>query len=32
VTGDLETLRALVRSTQDIRRYEPRPSFARQER
>ena len=29
VAGDLETLRALVRSTQDIRRYEPRPSFAR---
>jgi rhamnulokinase len=28
--GDLETLRALVRSTQDIRRYEPRTSIARQ--
>jgi rhamnulokinase len=29
VAGDLETLRALVRSTQDIRRYEPRSSLAR---
>ena len=27
--GDLETLRALVRSTQDIRRFEPRTSMAR---
>jgi rhamnulokinase len=26
ITGDLEALRALVRSTQDIRRYEPRMS------
>ncbi len=30
LSGDLETLRALVRSTQDIRRYEPRTSIARQ--
>lgn len=29
VTGDLETLRALVRSSQDIQRYEPRTSAAR---
>jgi rhamnulokinase len=29
LTGDLETLRALVRSTQDVRRYEPRTSIAR---
>jgi rhamnulokinase len=29
LTGDLETLRALVRSTQDLRRYEPRTSLAR---
>ncbi len=29
LSGDLETLRALVRRTQDIRRYEPRTSFAR---
>lgn len=29
VAGDLETLRALVRGTQEIRRYEPRTSFAR---
>lgn len=29
LSGDLETLRALVRSTQDIRRYEPRTSVAR---
>lgn len=29
IEGDLETLRALVRSTQDIRRYEPRTSTAR---
>jgi rhamnulokinase len=29
IAGDLETLRALVRSTQDIRRYEPRTSLAR---
>lgn len=29
LAGDLETLRALVRSTQDIRRYEPRTSLAR---
>lgn len=29
LSGDLETLRALVRSTQDIRRYEPRTSLAR---
>jgi rhamnulokinase len=28
ISGDLETLRALVRSTQDIRRYEPRSSLA----
>jgi rhamnulokinase len=31
LAGDLETLRALVRSTQDIRRYEPRTSLARRE-
>lgn len=29
LAGDLETLRALVRATQDIRRYEPRTSLAR---
>ena len=29
LAGDLETLRALVRSTQDVRRYEPRSSAAR---
>jgi rhamnulokinase len=29
LAGDLETLRALVRTTQDIRRYEPRRSLAR---
>ena len=29
ISGDLETLRALGRATQDIRRYEPRPSLAR---
>ena len=29
LAGDLETLRALVRSTQDIRRYEPRTSLTR---
>jgi len=29
LAGDLETLRALVRSTQDIRRYEPSTSMAR---
>jgi rhamnulokinase len=29
LAGDLETLRALVRATQDIRRYEPRTSAAR---
>lgn len=29
LSGDLETLRALVRATQDVRRYEPRSSFAR---
>jgi len=29
LTGDLETLRALIRATQDIRRYEPRTSLAR---
>jgi rhamnulokinase len=29
LAGDLETLRALVRATQDIRRYEPRPVPAR---
>jgi rhamnulokinase len=29
LSGDLETLRALVRATQDIRRYEPRTSLAR---
>jgi rhamnulokinase len=29
LAGDLETLRALVRRTQDIRRYEPRTSLAR---
>ena len=29
VAGDIETLRALVRSTQDIRRYEPTSSLAR---
>lgn len=27
--GDLETLRALVRATQDVRRYDPRTSLAR---
>ena len=30
LSGDLESLRALVRSTQDTRRYEPRTSIARQ--
>jgi rhamnulokinase len=29
LSGDLETLRALVRATQDIRRFEPRPVPAR---
>ena len=29
LAGELETLRALVRATQDIRRYEPRTSLAR---
>ena len=29
IAGDLETLRALVRATQEIRRYEPRTSLAR---
>ncbi|MDQ6793237.1 MAG: rhamnulokinase [Chloroflexota bacterium] len=29
LAGDLETLRALVRATQDVRRYEPRTSIAR---
>lgn len=29
LSGDLETLRALIRSTQDIRHYEPRTSIAR---
>jgi rhamnulokinase len=29
LAGDLEALRALVRATQDIQRYEPRPSLAR---
>jgi rhamnulokinase len=29
LAGDVETLRALVRSTQDLRRYEPRTSLAR---
>lgn len=29
LAGDLETLRALVRATQDIRRFEPRTSIAR---
>ena len=29
LSGDLETLRALVRATQDIRRFEPRPAPAR---
>jgi rhamnulokinase len=29
LAGDLETLRALVRATQEVRRYEPRPSLAR---
>jgi Sugar (pentulose and hexulose) kinases len=29
LAGDLETLRALVRATQDIRRFEPRTSVAR---
>ncbi len=29
IAGDLETLRALVRATQEIRRYEPRTSIAR---
>ena len=28
LAGDLETLRALVRATQEIRRYEPRTSLA----
>jgi rhamnulokinase len=30
LAGDLETLRALVRATQDIRRFEPRTAAARQ--
>ena len=30
IAGDLEALRGLVRATQDIRRYEPRPMSARQ--
>lgn len=30
IAGDLESLRALVRATQDIRRYEPRTASARQ--
>ena len=30
VAGDLETLRALIGATQDIRRYEPRTSITRQ--
>jgi rhamnulokinase len=30
VAGDLESLRALIGATQDIRRYEPRTSIARQ--
>ena len=29
LSGDLETLRALVRGTQDVRRYEPRATMAR---
>ena len=29
VAGDLETLRGLVRTTQEIRRFEPRPTAAR---
>jgi rhamnulokinase len=29
LAGELETLRALVRTTQDVRRYEPRTSLAR---
>ena len=29
LSGDLETLRALVRATQDVRRYEPRATMAR---
>jgi rhamnulokinase len=29
LSGDLESLRALVRATQDVRRYEPRTSLAR---
>jgi rhamnulokinase len=29
LSGDLETLRALIRATQDIRRFEPRPAPAR---
>ena len=32
LAGDLEALRALVRTTQDIRRFEPRPSIARRGR
>jgi rhamnulokinase len=32
LAGDLEALRALVRSTQEIHRYEPRTSTVRQER
>lgn len=31
ISGDLEALRALVRETQEIRRYEPRTSVARRE-
>jgi rhamnulokinase len=29
IAGDIEALRALVRATQDVRRYEPRTSLAR---
>ncbi len=32
LAGDLETLRALVRATQDVRRFEPRATTARRER
>jgi rhamnulokinase len=32
LAGDLEAMRALVRTTQEIRRYEPRTSTVRQER
>ena len=31
LAGDLEALRALVRTTQDVRRYEPRASLARRD-